>query len=112
MMHLFNLLLATILSDNPESDQCVWYFVSLMADTFIGILICYGFLVLVQKLADKYKLKYLQSGLYYEMVMNKKGKLKPKMKMKMYTAQLTCWLLIVLTVRYGHNSRLNGYSSG
>jgi hypothetical protein len=91
------LLLATFLS-NPEDDQCVWYFVSILADTLIGIVICYAFLKVIQNLAEKYQLKYLKSGLYYEMVLNKKGKLKPKMKLKMYFSQLGVWTLIVIVV--------------
>ena len=70
-----------------------------MADTFIGILICYGFLTLIQRFAEKYQIKYLKSGLYYEMV-ERKGKLKPKMKFKMYFCQLGVWILIVMAVKY------------
>jgi hypothetical protein len=64
--------------------------------------------MLIQRMAEIYNLKYLRSGLYYEMVENKKGKLRPIMKLKMYTCQLSVWILIVITVRH-FNNRQNSY---
>jgi hypothetical protein len=90
-------MLATLMS-NPGTDECVWYFINLLVDTSIGICLCFGFLYLTKRIADKFNLKYLQSGLYYEMVTNKKGKLKPKMNIKMYCCQLGVWVLIVIIV--------------
>jgi hypothetical protein len=89
--------MAIFLSLNNKTDQCVWYFLNFLVDTTIGIVICFGLLLLVKKAADKYNIKDLQSGLYYEMI-EKKGKKVARMKIKMYCYQLGVWILIVIIV--------------
>ena len=83
---------------NVQTDQCVWYFTSIFCDSSIGVLICYGLNLGVNKLALKYNLVLLQTGLYYEEYMGPKGKMKARMNHKMYFAQLGMWTLITVIV--------------
>ncbi len=100
-VHIHNLLIAIFLSISIEttSDECIWYFLNLLVDTTIGVMICFGLMHLVDKLATRYNLKYLKSGLYFEKKLNRKGKLITKLKIKMYFSQLTVWVLVSIVVR-------------
>ena len=94
---MLNLGLAYFLSEKTFSDQCVWYFINLFLDTFLGIFICLGFMVLINKLALKFNIKELQSGNYFERK-ESEGKFIEKLNLKIYFIQLFTWLLIVILV--------------
>ncbi len=90
---------SSLLSDDERSDECVWYFINILVDTVIGTFICYGLLVSVNHLANKYKMIDLQSGLYFEMI-ERKGKKVARMKLKKYFIQLASWIAIAVIVKY------------
>jgi hypothetical protein len=96
-IHMLNLLLAFLLAMDTPVDECVWYFINLSIDTLLGTFICYGLVLLVDKISHKKNLKYLRTGMYYEKsIVNDK----PKYKFfpKMYIAQLVTWIIIVIIV--------------
>jgi hypothetical protein len=99
-LHFLNLGFSSLLTNNDDrSDECNWYFINVLVDTVFGTFICYGLLLLVAKLANKWKIIDLQSGMYFEMI-EKKGKKVARMKLKKYFIQLGSWLLIVIVVFY------------
>ncbi len=101
-VHILNLLIAIFLSISIETtaDQCIWYFLNLLVDSTIGVLLCYGMMILVDKIANKYNLKYLKSGLYFEKKLNRRGKLVNKLKLKMYFSQLFIWVIVAVIVNF------------
>jgi hypothetical protein len=101
-VHILNLLIAIFLSIQIETtaDQCIWYFINLLVDTTIGVLLCFLMMHLVDKIANKYNFKYLKSGLYFEKKLNRRGKLVTKMKLKMYFSQLGVWVVIAVMVKF------------
>lgn len=95
---MMNLTLAFFLAIDNTTDECVWYFLNLFIDTTLGVFICYSFMILINKFAQKKKIKGLQSGLYYEKVKKSNGKIRIKLKPKMYFSQLGVWTLVVIMV--------------
>lgn len=51
VIHCLNMICAMIFSsfDEASADECAWYWVNIMIDTTFGVLICYGFLRLTEK---------------------------------------------------------------
>ncbi len=104
VIHFLNLGMANLLSDNDinaddHTDECVWYFLNVLIDTVIGTFICFGLLRGVNYLAEKYNLKDIQSGLYYEMI-EKDGKKKARMQMRKYFYQVGVWVGVVIMVGF------------
>jgi hypothetical protein len=94
-------LLAILLSTYSKAkakDECVWYFINLVIDTTLCVLICTLFMRLIEYLAKKNKIKIFRSGLYYEKVLGKNGKTWIRLKVKMYFAQLGIWIGVVVMV--------------
>ena len=107
LAHFMNILLAIFLSLGNNTDQCVWYFINLLLDSFLGLLICYILMLILDCVAkDKnWKVKYLifikknlQSGLYFETEIKPNGKKKTSLKVKMYFIQLLAWIIVVFLV--------------
>lgn len=49
-MHVLNILLAVIIaSENANTDECVWYLVTITLDTTVGVVICWVLLKLLEK---------------------------------------------------------------
>lgn len=69
--HFINLLISFALtSDDPNSDTCLWYFITNIFDNTVGVCICVFSLRLIEKLFHKYKKYDLISGNYYETQIN------------------------------------------
>ena len=50
--HMINLILAVLLSEgHSKADQCIWYFINISVDTVFGVLLCYVFMSIVDKIA-------------------------------------------------------------
>ena len=49
--HLLNLIVAIFLSIGNETDQCVWYFINIFIDTTIGVILCYFFMIIIDRIA-------------------------------------------------------------
>lgn len=95
--HLLNLVVAIFLSIGNVTDQCVWYFINILIDSTIGIVLCYFFMIIIDWIAKAKEWKVLQSGLYFEFY-EKNGKKKGKLKVKRYFAQLAVWVFVVIIV--------------
>lgn len=52
-------------NDNPNDDQCDWYFLNLLMDTTVGLPILYVALHMVEKIALKLGIENIQSGDYF-----------------------------------------------
>jgi hypothetical protein len=69
LAHFINLLISLALSrDNPDSDTCLWYFITNIFDNTVGVLFCVFSLRLIEKLIYRYKKYELISGNYYEII--------------------------------------------
>lgn len=66
--HVCNVGLATLLTqatDDSNADVCGWYFITILFDTTLGVVICYLLLSGVNKLFVKGNLERFASGNYY-----------------------------------------------
>ncbi|MCQ2821752.1 MAG: STIMATE family protein [archaeon] len=97
--HGLNLLLSIMASVETTADECKWYFINFFLDTTIGVLICYGMMSCVQYFVKKHKIDILVTGFYFERTMVK-GKLKYRLKIKMYLAQLVNWIIIIILNKF------------
>lgn len=53
--HLLNVSLAVILSNEGSNDACIWYFITIMFDTTVGVVICYFLLQIFEFCFSKKK---------------------------------------------------------
>lgn len=51
MAHFMNVFLAMFLSVGNETDECVWYFINLLLDSFMGLLICFLLMLILDRVA-------------------------------------------------------------
>eukprot|EP01016_Furgasonia_blochmanni_P015860 TRINITY_DN1887_c0_g1_i7.p2 TRINITY_DN1887_c0_g1~~TRINITY_DN1887_c0_g1_i7.p2 ORF type:complete len:257 (-),score=20.39 TRINITY_DN1887_c0_g1_i7:908-1678(-) len=67
--HCMNIALSFVfVSIRKGSDQCSWYFVTLMFDTTVGVGISYIILRFLDRAFGRMKLRHLQSGNYFKEV--------------------------------------------
>lgn len=59
------MFLALSLSKQNEEDACIWYFINNGLDTFVGIIIVWLLISLLDYIAKKYEIDVLMSGNYY-----------------------------------------------
>mmetsp|Transcript_27680 Transcript_27680/g.27375 ORF Transcript_27680/g.27375 Transcript_27680/m.27375 type:complete len:143 (+) Transcript_27680:12-440(+) len=65
LLHMLNLAVAYMIEhNNPESNQCTWYFLNFTIDTLLGMAICYLLLNLIEGLFSKSETFSFTSGLY------------------------------------------------
>ena len=63
--HFLNLVLAVYLQDlTREGNGCVWYLVTLLCDTTLGVFFAYVFFKIVDETAIKFDIEVLKSGVY------------------------------------------------
>ena len=88
-MHVFNLAAAVMVgSIHSDTDSCVWYFLNMLIDVFLGTAICF-LLLLGTEQCVKYSPKlHFTSGFYGN---------PPSWKTWLY--QISVWLLIVLVMK-------------
>ena len=60
------MILAMLLSDDgmSEADNCDWYFISLAVDVFIGVLMCFILLKIIEGFAAYNGIDALNTGVY------------------------------------------------
>ena len=98
-LHLFNLVISAILSDDDnDADACVWYFVTVVLDCTLGAFLSYIFMWLVDGIVSSSDLTLLKTGLYFEEYIENNKK-QYKLKCKKYGAQLGVWLAVTLIVK-------------
>lgn len=92
--HGLNLLIAikvsSLISSDKLDDECMWYFVNFIVDVFLGLVLNWIFLTLVNWIANKYKYHMLISGKYT--IDNKFCNIP-------YALQLAIWLIIITIVK-------------
>jgi len=66
MVHFVNLFFSVIYSKRTGSDQCAWYFTSILIDTTFGILVNWSLLLLVQSCLKGERSINLKSGNYFK----------------------------------------------
>lgn len=67
LAHFINLTISLALtSEDPDSDTCLWYFITNIFDNTVGVLICVFSLRIIEKKLYKLKKYELISGNYYE----------------------------------------------
>ena len=57
-------MLAILLSNSNEADNCDWYFMSFACDILVGVPLCYFGLKLVENIGLKYYIEQLNTGVY------------------------------------------------
>jgi hypothetical protein len=91
-IHVLNLAFAEKLEENMETgDQCEWYWVNIMVDTTIGVLVEYALLHLINGAIDTYlpdQASDFESGAYKNPAT---GEFMPKK----YAKQLGVWVVVV-----------------
>lgn len=66
-MHFMNLFIAVLISKQNDDDACVWYLISNLLDTSLGVVINWIFVRLLEIFARKNKIETLVSGCYYSL---------------------------------------------
>ena len=51
--HVMNVMAALILSQHQGNNPCLWYFITIVLDTTIGMMTAYGILKVVEKISLK-----------------------------------------------------------
>jgi hypothetical protein len=61
LVHILNLFLAVVLLNLAKrGDGCIWYFVTLIIDTTLGITLCYLFHKVIEKVAIKNEIEVIE----------------------------------------------------
>jgi len=106
--HTLNLILAIWLAKKEEEasgDSCAWYFVTIIFDTTIGVLLSCMMLVGIERNFDRFQLNKLKSGNYFKMVPNLDPATcdeKPRLifiDIGAWIIQLLIWLVIELIAK-------------
>lgn len=86
--HLCNMLIAYILGNN---NPCLWYFINYFIDVFVGVILCYYMLKIVNQVANKYpKYNIYETGLYYS----------PQHTIQeVFIKQLLLWIFIIFVTK-------------
>ncbi|CEP13654.1 hypothetical protein [Parasitella parasitica] len=95
VIHTLNLVASHLfgksLDGEPESNPCVWYFLNILVDTTLGVLIIWGVLAAVKFIASLYRLKGFQSGIYGEPPLVN--------QIKVWSKQLGVYILALVTMK-------------
>ncbi|CAE8588816.1 unnamed protein product [Polarella glacialis] len=92
-IHILNLFCSTKLDAIlPQGDQCEWYWIQIMVDTTLGVLVEYAVLSLLLRLLEG----IIENGHYFDEV---EGKL--QFSFKKYTEQMVLWLFVVTVMKFG-----------
>lgn len=63
--HGLNLILAVYLQDlTKEGNGCVWYLVTMLLDTFVGMVFAFLIFKIVDEIAMKFGIEVLKQGVY------------------------------------------------
>mmetsp|Transcript_40332 Transcript_40332/g.38801 ORF Transcript_40332/g.38801 Transcript_40332/m.38801 type:complete len:219 (+) Transcript_40332:105-761(+) len=98
LQHLANLFLAVLLRSLIKSggDACIWYFVTLLLDTSLGLSLCYVLHSVIDKVAVKNDIEVLKSGLYYN---DRDPEGDDYIDYRIWVVQLVVWCCIVMLVK-------------
>lgn len=64
MAHVLNLMAAVIVSKWASDNPCVWYFINLLIDTTVGVVLAYALLMTFEYIARRNEWITLISGKY------------------------------------------------
>jgi len=106
--HLLNLLLAIALSkkDADNNDQCIWYFVTLLFDTTIGLFTSIFILFIIENIVNLGGCENFKSGNYFKEEINTDphtNTIKKKViriDCVAWWIQLTLWILAVVLSKW------------
>ena len=103
MAHFVNLLLALYLhAVLKEGNGCVWYFINLTLDCFLGVLLAYMVFSVVNYFAMKFDIDILKSGIYTDKSVSLiDGKESPDdaIDMRIWAVQVIVWVLCTLIAK-------------
>ena len=101
--HFVNLLLALYLhAELREGNACVWYFINLTLDCFLGVLIAYLVFSVVNYFVMKWDIDVLKSGIYTDKSVSLiDGKESPDdaIDYRIWAIQVTVWVLCTLIAK-------------
>lgn len=64
--HCVNVAISLVLSVHLANDACFWYFTTNVLDNTIGVFICVGVLMLIERKLFSQNYEYLKSGNYFK----------------------------------------------
>lgn len=88
-----NIMAALILSQTQDGNPCMWYFISLMMDTTLGVVLAYTFLKIIEKISRHYGWTKAISGNYSEDT-------DEEIDMAAWALQLMLWVSIVAVAKW------------
>ena len=101
--HFVNLLLALYLhSTLKEGNGCVWYFINLTLDCFVGVFFAYIVFSIVNHFAKKFGIEILKSGVYIDKSVSLiDGKEIPDdaVDYRIWAVQVVVWVLCTLIAK-------------
>jgi STIMATE family len=87
-----NVMSALILSQKKGNNPCLWYFITLILDTTLGILIAYIILKIIENVSKQYGWSKLISGNYSE-------ETEEENDLAAWALQLMVWVTIVAVTK-------------
>ncbi|KAI8385701.1 vacuolar membrane protein-domain-containing protein [Blakeslea trispora] len=95
IVHTLNIVASHLfgksLEGEPQSNPCVWYFLNILIDTTLGVLIIWGVLAAINWLARFYRLRGFQSGVY--------GSPPLRNQLRIWTRQLSAYVMALVTMK-------------
>jgi len=91
LAHTMNVMIAVLFSKWQDASPCEWYFINMMLDTTLGVLMSYTLLNLLEAVAFRMNWTSLHSGHY-------RDKESEEVNLEAWAIQLVTWGLIVMTV--------------
>lgn len=92
-----NLFIAVLISTKNDDDACVWYMISNILDTSLGIIVSWAFVRILEIIARKNKIETLVSGCYYKL--DTKNFEDYNISYYIWTVQASIWCIICLITK-------------
>lgn len=90
--HAMNVLIAVLLSEKDAENPCVWYFINIMIDCTLGVLIAFILLKSITTFALKRGYERFRTGEYY-LISNRPD-------LKAWAIQLFVWCFVVMVSKW------------
>ncbi|CAK55805.1 unnamed protein product (macronuclear) [Paramecium tetraurelia] len=94
LAHILNVILATELSAETDENACIWYFITFMLDSTLGVLLIFLLMKSLNMIFNYFDMRKLQSGNYFKI------QEKVRIDWQMYACQLFVWNSVVIVSKF------------
>ncbi|CAD8148685.1 unnamed protein product [Paramecium pentaurelia] len=94
LAHILNVILAMELSSETDKNACIWYFITFMLDSTMGILLIFLLMKSLNMIFTYFDMRKLQSGNYFKIQEN------VRIDGQIYACQLFVWNSVVIVSKF------------